>query len=146
MDDTQVRALFRRAITDDDEAAMRKGIEQMLGLTDGAGLSADEEYAVRHPDYMMEMPQTNERIRGRDAMRAMQETYPAPPSVHLRRVFGSGHTWVVEGVNDYGGEVWHVVVILELDDEGYIRKDTRYYVQGSEAPEWRSEYVEPMEG
>lgn len=78
VDDTEVRALFRRAVGHDDDIAMRRGIEQLFGLTDGGGLSPEQEYGVRHPDYVMEMPQSNERIRGRDAMRAMQEAFPDP--------------------------------------------------------------------
>ncbi len=145
MDDIEVRALFRRAMAHDDDVAMRRGIEQLLGLSDGRGLSAEQEYGVRHPDYVMEMPQSNERIRGRDAMRAMQEAFPAPPDVRLRRVHGSGRTWVIEGINDYDGDVWNVVVILELDDSGLILRDTRYYGRRSDPPDWRSPWVEPIE-
>lgn len=145
MDELHVRTLFRRAVAHDDEAAMRQGIEEMLGLSDGGGLSAQQEYLLRHPDYVMEMPQSNERIPGRDAMRAMQESFPTPPDVRLRRVHGSGRTWVVEGVNDYGGDVWNVVLILELDPDGSILRDTRYYARRSEPPEWRSAWVEPIE-
>ena len=29
-------------------------------------LSAEAEYELRHPDYVMEMPQSGERIRGRE--------------------------------------------------------------------------------
>ena len=145
MDEIEVRTLFRRAVLSDDADAMRQGVELLLGLRDGRGLSAEQEHAVRHPDYVMEMPQSNERIRGRDAMRAMQEAFPTPPSVRLRRVHGSGRTWVVEGVNDYDGDVWHVVLVLELDEDGRIRRDTRYYGQRSAPPEWRSTWVEPIE-
>lgn len=145
MDDTEVRALFRRAMADDDDDAMRQGIEKLLGLSDGGGLSAEQEYGVRHPDYVMEMPQSNERVRGRAAMRAMQEAFPTPPSVRLRRVFGSGRIWVVEGANDYAGDVWHVVVILELDEDGSIVRDTRYYGQRSDPAQWRSQWVELIE-
>jgi hypothetical protein len=132
-------------MADDDDVAMRQGIEQLLGLTDGSGLLAEQEYDVRHPDYVMEMPQSNERIRGRDSMRAMQESFPGPPRVRLRRVHGSGRTWVVEGVNDYDRDVWSVVLILELDDDGRILRDTRYYAQPSDAPEWRARWAEPIE-
>ena len=145
MDHLEVSALFRQAITHDDDVAMRQGIEQLLGLSDGVPLSAEHEYLLRHPDYVMEMPQTNERIRGRDAMRAMQESFPTPPEVRLRRVHGSGRTWIVEGVNDYGGDVWNVVLILELDETGLIVRDTRYYGQRSDPPDWRSPWVEPIE-
>lgn len=144
MDQSQVLDLFRRAVSTDDSHAMREGVELLFGLTDGHGLSAADEYEVRLPEYVMEMPQTGERINGRDAMRAMQEAFPTPPTLTLRRVVGAGHVWVIEGVNDYAGDVWHVVVVLELDDDGRIRRDTRYYTQRSEPPEWRAAWVEPL--
>jgi hypothetical protein len=142
MTEPGVQALFRTAVADDDAAAMRAGLEQLFGITSGAGVSAAEEYELRHPDYVMEMPQSGERIRGRDAMRRMQEAFPHPPSITLRRVVGAGRVWVVEGVNDYGDDVWHVVVVLELDGDGRIVRDTRYYTQRTEAPAWRAEWVE----
>jgi hypothetical protein len=145
MEETDVQGLFRRAIANDDPVSMREGIERLLGLGDGAGLSAKQEYELRHPDYVLEMPQTNERIRGRDAMRAMQEAFPTPPSVRIRRVVGSGRTWVIEGVNDYDGDVWNVVLIVELDPDGLIIRDTRYYGRRADPPEWRSRWVEPIE-
>ena len=41
-------------------------------------LSPEEEYEIRHEDYVMEMPQSGERIRGREKMRQFQEAYPLP--------------------------------------------------------------------
>ena len=145
MSAADVRALFREAMTDNDADVMRQGVELLLGLTEGVGLSAEEEYLVRHPDYVMEMPQSQERIRGRDAMRSMQETFPVPPTLTLRRVLGSGRVWVIEGVNDYDGDIWNVALVWELDDQGLIVRDTRYYAQRSEPPEWRAQWVEPLE-
>ena len=49
-------------------------------------LSAEAEYEMCHEDYVMEMPQSGERIRGREKMRQLQEDYPAPPTIQLRRV------------------------------------------------------------
>ncbi len=144
MSDLEVRELFLRAITDNDPVAMSEGLERLFGLT-GEGLSPDAEYRLRDDGYVMEMPQSGERIRGREAMRAMQEAFPVPPSITLRRVVGSGQIWVVEGVNDYAGDVWHVVVILEFGADGSIIRDTRYYTQKSEAPDWRAEWVEPID-
>ncbi|MGY1638211.1 hypothetical protein ACI78V_16320 [Geodermatophilus sp. SYSU D00742] len=144
MGEAEVLELFRRAVTDDDAQAMRAGLERLLGLTSGQGLSAEDEYRVRHPEYVMEMPQSGERIRGRDAMRAVQEAFPAPPTLRLRRVVGAGRVWVVEGVNDYGADVWHVVLTLELADDGRIVRDTRYYARPFEPPAWRAEWVEPL--
>ncbi|WP_052685029.1 hypothetical protein [Lentzea aerocolonigenes] len=132
-----VLELFRRAVTHDDADAMRKGVELMFGDLDPLS-----EYELRSPDYVMEMPQSGETIRGRDAMRSMQEAFPKPPTIALRRVTGSGLFWIVEGVNDYGDEVWHVVVAWELDHDGRIVRDTRYYGQKFDPPEWRRQWVE----
>jgi SnoaL-like protein len=82
-----------------------------------SNLSAQHEYAIRHEDYVMQMPQSGESIRGRKRMREFQEAYPSPPSIQLRRVIVRDGLWVVEGVNDYGeGQVFSVVLIIELRD------------------------------
>ena len=107
-------------------------------------LSAEAEYKLRHEDFVMEMPQSGERIRGRKKMREFQEAYPTPPTIHLRRVIVREGLWVIEGVNDYGeGQVFTVVVIFELRD-GKIWRDTRYYAEPFEAPRWRANLVERM--
>ncbi len=110
-----------------------------------SSLSAEEEYKIRHEDYTMEMPQSGERIRGREKMRAFQDAYPNPPSIELRRVVVREGLWVLEGVNDYGGgQVFTVVAIIELRD-GKMWRDTRYYAEPFEAPQWRAKWVEQME-
>ena len=70
-----------------------------------SNLSPEEEYYVRHQeDYVMEMPLSGERFRGREKMSVFQEAYPAPPPpIQLRRVLVKEGLWVVEGVADYGG-------------------------------------------
>jgi len=105
-------------------------------------LSAEAEYNVRHEDYVMEMPQSGERIRGREKMRRFQEAYPAPPTIQLHRVVVRESLWVIEGVNDYGeGQLFTVALIIELKD-GKMWRDTRYYATPFEAPEWRAQLVE----
>ena len=110
-----------------------------------SNLSAREEYELRHEDYVMEMPQSGESIRGREKMREFQEAYPTPPTIQLRRVLVRDGLWVVEGVNDYGGgQVFDIVLIIELR-EGKMFRDRRYYAEPFEAPEWRAQWVEQME-
>lgn len=111
-------------------------------------LSAEKEYALRHEDYVMEMPQSGERIRGRDNMlgfqKALAGNLPNPPKIRIDRVRVRDGMWVKEGVNDYGdGVISHSVVIYELKD-GKIWRDTRYYSQPFEAPDWRAQWVERM--
>jgi hypothetical protein len=107
-------------------------------------LSAEAEYELRHPDYVLEMPQSGERIRGRDNMRAFQEAYPDPPTIRPRRVVGADDVWVIEARSDYSGRIYHVAMIVEFRD-GKIWRDTRYYAEPFEAPAWRTKWVEPME-
>ena len=146
MTDVKVQELFRRAVADDDAAAMREGLERLLGLGGYGGLSPEREYLVRRPDFVMEMPQSGERIRGRDALRRLQELFPSgPPAVTMRRVTGARSVWVAEADIDYGDDdQWQAIVIFELDDHGLIARETRYYSLAFEAPAWRSELVEPM--
>jgi hypothetical protein len=107
-------------------------------------LDAEQEYAQRHEDVVIDMPQSGERIRGRDHMKAMQEAYPGPPTITVRRIVGSGEVWVVEGRSDYGGRIYHIANILEFR-EGKIMRETRYYADPFAAPAWRAPWVEPIE-
>ena len=111
-------------------------------------LSAEKEYALRHEDYAMQMPQSGERIRGPENMRAFQRAFATsstPPSIRIRRVLVREGLWIVEGLNDYGeGGAYNVVLIVEIKDGKWWR-DTRYYAEPFEAPEWRAHLVEGME-
>lgn len=111
-------------------------------------LSPEKEYALRHEDYTMEMPQSGERFQGRENLRAFQEAFidhSAPPNIRIRRVLVGDGLWVVESVIDYGGgQISHGVAILELRD-GKFWRDTRYFAEPFEAPEWRARWVEPIE-
>ena len=106
----------------------------LYGGKGDVGLSPEEEYNVRHQDYVMEMPQSGERFSGRENMRAFQRArsdHSTPPrSLQLRRVLVKEGLWVVEAVIDYGGgQVFDVVLISELRD----------------GKMWRAQWVERME-
>ncbi|WP_412543030.1 nuclear transport factor 2 family protein [Longispora sp. K20-0274] len=122
------------------EQENRRILERLFGGDGIVALSAEEEYAARAEDFVMDMPQSGERIMGRDAMRKMQEAYPAPPSIRVRRIIGDGDLFVMEAVSDYGGDIYHVSNIVEFRD-GRIIRETRYYAAPFPAPEWRSRWV-----
>ena len=111
-------------------------------------LSPEGEYAIRHEDYVMEMPQSGERFVGKENMRAFQESFPDnadKPTIRIRRVLVGEGLWVAESVVDYGGgQVLHGAAILELKD-GKVWRDTRYFAEPFEAPGWRAHLVERME-
>lgn len=125
MDDQQTRELLTRMVT---------------------SLDADAEYEMRHDDFVAEILQSSERIRGRANMRAIQRAFPPDrtPTFRVRRVTGSGDVWTVEAIGNYGAEVYFVVCVFEFRD-GRIARETRYYPQPFEAPEWRAEWVEHMD-
>src|SRR5215212_10698332 len=98
-----------------------------------SALSPEGEYQIRHPeDYVMEMPQSGERFRERENVKAFQAAFTensTPPSIRIRRVLVRETLWIVESVVDYGGgQLSHGVAILELKD-GKVWRDTRYFAE-----------------
>jgi hypothetical protein len=122
----------------------RKVREMLMSMA--TNLDADAEYELRHEDFVADMPQSGERIRGRDNMRALQRAFPPDrlPTFRVRRITGGGGVWTVEAVGDYGGEIFHTLCIFELRD-GKILRETRYYTEPFDAPEWRAQWVERMD-
>jgi hypothetical protein len=134
-----------------DEMDEREAHHFLTGLL--TNLDPEEEYDARHPeDYVLELPQSGERIRGREKMRRFQESYsthsPSDPMrrIRLRRVLVREDLWVIEGIADYdeGQEALNVVLILELRD-GKMWRDRWYFAGSFDAPQWRAQWVEHME-
>jgi hypothetical protein len=64
-------------------------VRQLLGeRLERLSLAADDE--LRHPDYVLELPQSGERIRGQDNLQAFRAAYPEPPTIQPRRLVGAG--------------------------------------------------------
>ena len=104
--------------------------------------AADDE--VRDPDYVLEMPQSGERIRGVDNLRAFRAAYPNPPTIKPRRLVGSGDFWVVEATRtDDRGRIF-VVAVIEFR-AGKVWRDTRWFGDPLEAPAWRAKWMERTE-
>ena len=111
-------------------------------------MMAREQYDLQSDDYVQEWPQSGERIRGRDNVKAINDNYPemtgSTPHMNLRRLSGEGAHWVVEGTIDYGdGTPVSYVGVAELRD-GKIARITEYFGNPFEAPAWRSKWVERM--
>jgi hypothetical protein len=125
-----------------DEQAAHAFLTELYSL-----LSAEAEDRIRHDEYTMEWPQSGERLRGRQKMKAFQESNAGlRPPRWPRRVLVREGLWVVEGGVDYGGggRDLDFVLILELR-EGKVFKETRYYAEPFEASEDRAEWFERME-
>jgi hypothetical protein len=114
-----------------------------------------------HPDFVEEYPQSGERIRGVANMRAMVENYPGLGTAEEPFVQTSdAETWAVtpaytvvrieDNANKgtavlkvrYGdGSEWWMVALFELKD-GLLFRQTSYFAEPFEAPEWRAPWVE----
>jgi hypothetical protein len=80
-----------------DERAAHEFLTELYSL-----LSAEAEDRIRHDEYTMEWPQSGERLRGRQKMKAFVESNAGlRPPRWPRRVLVREELWVVEGSVDY---------------------------------------------
>jgi hypothetical protein len=126
-------------------------------------LDYDQLDALRHPDYIELWPQSSERIRGRENMRAIDDHFEGRPTeggpLH---VVGGEDRWVmtptfsalrIEGTGDVytvvlkaiypPNSLWYVTTIIQLRDQ-LVWRATTYFAQAFEPPEWRAQWTERM--
>jgi ketosteroid isomerase-like protein len=94
-----------------------------------------------HDDATMDWPQSRERVRGAANRRAIYGSFPQLPTITPRRMLSAGDLVVAEATLDYGGPTYETVFIFELRD-GRISKETAYWSEAFEPPDWRAEWVE----
>jgi hypothetical protein len=133
MDDDQMVARIRELYEFGDMQEYSKAMEEMAS-----------------DDIVQEWPQSGERLRGKANIAKMNEGYSAntgtTPKATLRRVLKPGEAWIIEGTIDYGdGTPVSSVSIIELGPDGKIARETDYFANPFEAPEWRKQFVEQME-
>lgn len=132
-----------------DNDAMERRLRDMYASGDVEALSRQIP-ELASEDLVQEWPQSGERIRGRDNVIAVNEHYEGAtgtaPRMTLRRIVKPGQAWIAEATIDYGdGTPVSLVSILETDADGRITRETDYFANPFEAPEWRSQWVERME-
>lgn len=94
-----------------------------------------------HDDAVMDWPQSGEKVVGADNRRSIYRSFPQLPTITPRRMVSDGDLVVAEATLDYGGPTYKTVFIFELKD-GKISKETAYWSEAFEAPEWRAKWVE----
>lgn len=94
-----------------------------------------------HEDATMDWPQSRERVRGAANRRAIYGAFPGLPTITPRRMLSADDLVVLEATLDYSGPVYETVFIFEFS-EGRIRKETAYWSEPFDPPEWRAEWVE----
>jgi hypothetical protein len=122
------------------EHEVRELFEQLRTAMD-----PDLEYQHRHEDYLVEFPQSGERL-DRDGLRRLQTTFPGgtAPRIELLRLTGSGDVWIAESVIHYpDGTVFYGISRVEFRDTKMWR-ETRYYAEPFEVPSWRADWSKPV--
>ena len=104
-------------------------------------------YEMSADDVVNEFPQSGERFRGRDNIATMNQSYKGEtgtsPKSTLRRILKPGEAWVIEATIDYGdGTPVSAISIIETGPDGKVVKETDYFANPFDAPEWRRQYAD----
>ncbi len=124
---------------DDDE--VRALLQAHWAASDANDFAA--EHAIYRNDAVLEYPQSSERLRGRDNIRASREAQPDDKRFTVRRMLGGGGLWVSELVLTYGDRPFHVVSIMEFDG-GQVVRETQYFAEPFAPGPSRARWTERM--
>lgn len=117
------------------------GIKAMLRQHfEHARTDPDRAHAMYTEDAVLEMPQSGERFVGIENMREWRANYPAETSFDFREVRGRDDLWVTEiSVSYDDGPKAFGLAIHELRGDR-IARETIYYAEGFEPPEFRAQW------
>jgi hypothetical protein len=123
-----------------EEAEARRLIDEHFAAASHDQVKTQEIYT---DDAVLEFPQGGERIRGKANITAFRSAYPAKLDFRMRRTIGIGDLWVNEYVIRYDGAPVNVVGIMEFRN-GKVFRETIYFGEPWDPPEWRAQWVEPL--
>ena len=96
-----------------------------------------------HEEYVLEWPQSRERVRGRENFVAINENYPAHGrwEFTVHRILAEGDE-VVSDVDVTDGVIRGRVITFSKIRDGKILHQTEFWPDPFEAADWRSQWVE----
>jgi hypothetical protein len=102
--------------------------------------------SILDDDYVLEWPQSNERIRGRDKFAAMNEEYPAHGrwKFTINRIVGNGNEAVSDVFVTDGVQHARVISFFTVNSEKIV-KMVEFWPDNYPPPENRKHLVEPLE-
>jgi ketosteroid isomerase-like protein len=121
-----------------------RNLAERLATTQRSG-DVDAYIALLSPEYVVEFPQSRERIRGPANVRRMIGEHPQAPRFDgTPRVTLLGDRWAsIETHASYGDEPWWVVSVVELGDRQALR-ERAYYAPRLAPADWRHAWVVPI--
>lgn len=87
------------------------------------------------PDVVYEIPQSRERIRGRDGLIAFNVTFPGDWHLEEKLVLGDDSRAVIWARSLWDGEEADAQIFLEFDDEGRIALVTDFWPEPYDPPQ-----------
>jgi ketosteroid isomerase-like protein len=121
------------------EQENRRVVERLIECINDRRVEVMDE--LFHEDAVMDWPQSGEKVIGGDHRRAIYRAFPGLPTITPRRMLAAGDLVVAEASLDYGGPAFKTVFIFELRD-GRITRETAYWAEPFDPPQWRSQWVE----
>ena len=123
-----------------DAGQVAEAVWRALGAGDWAAASG-----YLGEDFVQEWPQSGERIVGRDNAIAINQNFPGGlPSMRFRRTLAGGDLAVLEVELTYAdGSRYLGVSVIEFHD-GKVARETDYFAQPFQAPQWRAQWVQRM--
>lgn len=96
-----------------------------------------------HDDYILEWPQSRERIRGRDNFARLNTAYPSDGkwTFSIIEIVREGGIVVTDVLVSDGTRNDRAITFSTIRD-GRIWKQVEYWPESFEAPAWRAEWVE----
>lgn len=104
----------------------------------------DAEHEIYAKDAVLDYPQSRERIKTVQHIKASRMAQPARKRFTLQRLLGEGGLWISEVVISYDGEPVHVVSIMEFKD-GKVAHETQYFGEPFKAAPSRAPWAEAMD-
>ncbi len=99
-----------------------------------------------HDDYILEWPQSGERILGRDNFAALNTNYPSEGEWRftINQILEEGNVVVTDVTATDGKMISRAITFSTIRDKK-IWKQIEFWPDASEAPAWRAQWVEKIE-
>jgi SnoaL-like domain len=123
------------------DADIRARIQQHWEASESGDI--DTEHAIYATDAILDYPQSGERFRGRDRIKAQRGGHPAERHFTIRRIQGGGELWVSECVITYDGAPTYSVSLMEFAD-GLVAHETQYFADPFPAAPGRAALAEAI--
>src|SRR3954471_3288305 len=121
------------------DRAVRAALERHWNASDASDFKIEHE--IYREDAVLDYPQSDERIRGRQNIQQSRTVQPNKKRFTVRRMIGSGDLWVTEFVLSYDGVPSYTVSIMEFRD-GLVAHETQYFADRFEPAPSRAHLVE----